>query len=219
MNANQPFLKPALSVDEHLILLKQRGLVITDDDLVKHYLRFIGYYRLRGYFIPFHQKGDPNHTFLPGTTFETILEHYSFDRELRLLSLDALERIENAFKAAISDVMCIQHGPHWYTDERFFSYGNRFAHIDYLIALREDLQVHQKTLFLSHYYQSYGSPEFPPSWMLFQILSFGFTSKLFKNLRTEHQKAIAQRLEFDHVLILNFPLFPKNNESLYSRLA
>jgi len=104
------------------------------------------------------------------------------------LALNALERIESALKAATSDVMCLQHGPYWYTDEKFFSYSSRFGHIDYLIAIREDLQVHQKTQFLNHYYQKYGGPEFPPSWMLFQILSFGFASKLFKNLKRNIKK-------------------------------
>lgn len=32
--------------------------------------------------------------FVPGTTLEQVWEHYLFDRQLRLLFMDAIERIE-----------------------------------------------------------------------------------------------------------------------------
>jgi hypothetical protein len=43
------FTKPATSIDDQIALLKSRGLVIADEQRAKHYLRFVGYYRLAGY--------------------------------------------------------------------------------------------------------------------------------------------------------------------------
>jgi len=200
----QPFNKPPSGIDEHISLLKSRGLQFLDEVSACDSLKFIGYYKLRGYFIPFQVHGDAEHAFLQGTTFEKILEHYTFDSELRLLTLKALEQIESALKAVLSDVMCLKFGSTWYIEEKFFSYSDRFAHLDYLISVREDLQTHKKTQFLTHYYNKYNEPEFPPSWMIFQILSFGASSKLFKNLKTDYQKGTAQPFGFDHVLLASW---------------
>ena len=47
-----PFSKPFLAVPEQLILLKSRGLTITDDIRATAALERIGYYRLSGYWYP-----------------------------------------------------------------------------------------------------------------------------------------------------------------------
>ncbi len=69
----RPFTKPALSVEEQIDLLSSRGLDIQDQARALHYLRYIGYYRLSGYFRPFQKPQDLNHTFLPGATFDQII--------------------------------------------------------------------------------------------------------------------------------------------------
>jgi abortive infection bacteriophage resistance protein len=87
------FSKPALSVAAQIGLLKKRGLQITDENEAAHYLSFIGYYRLSGYSRPLSitsPTGD--HSFKPNTSFDDILNLYRFDRELRLLVMDAIER-------------------------------------------------------------------------------------------------------------------------------
>ncbi|RLB89759.1 MAG: hypothetical protein DRH26_10940 [Deltaproteobacteria bacterium] len=82
------FEKSSLTPDQHIGLLKKRGLTFQDQDRARHYLQFIGYYRLSGYFLPFQVPGDSQHTFLPTTTFDHILQTYIFDRKLRLLVMD-----------------------------------------------------------------------------------------------------------------------------------
>src|SRR5690625_121561 len=61
-------------------------------------LRHIGYYRLSPYTIPF-QKAGPEHRLRDGTSFDDVLDLYVFDRALRLVVMDALERIEVAVRA------------------------------------------------------------------------------------------------------------------------
>jgi len=48
-----PFTKPAIDIDAQIALLRARGLTITDEASARHYLRFIGYYRLSGYALVF----------------------------------------------------------------------------------------------------------------------------------------------------------------------
>src|SRR5699024_4542222 len=84
--------------------LASRGLEITSPDRAARYLRHIGYYRFSPpYAIPF-QQGGPDHEFRSGTSFDDVLDLYVFDRKLRILVLDALERVEVAVRAAITTI-------------------------------------------------------------------------------------------------------------------
>jgi len=91
--AKIPYSKPPLSFADQLQKLKSRGMSVADDAQALHYLSQLNYYRLGAYWLPFEQNHQA-HQFKPGTTFERVVEHYVFDRELRLLVLDAIERVE-----------------------------------------------------------------------------------------------------------------------------
>jgi hypothetical protein len=110
------FTKPAIDLDTQIALLRSRGLLVPDEARAKHYLRFVGYYRLAGYSLPFqvNYNADGSHRFLDGVSFDDVLDLYVFDRKLRLAVTDALERIEVAFRAELSQSMSERHGPHWY---------------------------------------------------------------------------------------------------------
>lgn len=90
------FAKPPASIDQQIDLLVQRGMDVPDRQRAAHYLRHLNYYRLRGYWLPFESgiADNGDHRFQAGTMFEHVLERYVFDRELRLLVMDAIERIE-----------------------------------------------------------------------------------------------------------------------------
>ena len=109
------FDKPALTIHQQVALLKSRGLLIEDEAKAEHYLRFIGYYRLSGYSLPLTCKKVPEqHKFKSGASFDRILALYSFDRELRLIVMDAIERVEVAFRTSVSNYLATKFGPHWY---------------------------------------------------------------------------------------------------------
>lgn len=76
------FSKPALTVEQQVDLLISRGLRIDDRELASHYLRFIGYYRLSAYYIPFQEPegNTDNHHFKRSTSFDKILDLYIYSR-------------------------------------------------------------------------------------------------------------------------------------------
>ena len=112
--------KTPLNLDKLVGRLSERGLQIPDPDRAGRYLRHIGYYRLSPYTIPF-QQGQPNHLFREGTEFDDVLDLYVFDRALRLLVMDALERVEVAVRAALTDHMSTTYDdPHWYLNPEHF---------------------------------------------------------------------------------------------------
>lgn len=107
--------KPWKSYEDQLDQLIQRGLIVTDRAKALHYLERIGYYRLSGYWFPFRERsgiccplsatdgkkfkrGKTNRLaldeFKTDASFQNAVELYVFDKKLRLLVMDALERIE-----------------------------------------------------------------------------------------------------------------------------
>ena len=84
--------------DEQIALLRNRGLNIPDESKALRYLQQISYYRLSAYFLPYQQIKDK---FNDGTNFNQILDIYRFDRELRILVFDCIERIEIAIRSQI----------------------------------------------------------------------------------------------------------------------
>ncbi len=83
---------------------------IEDADRAKRKLEQVGYYRLSDFWYPcrkfveksISQKKERSDRFLPKTSFNDIFNLYLFDKKLRLLMLDALERIEIYVRAVIA---------------------------------------------------------------------------------------------------------------------
>ena len=98
------------SINQQLEILKKRGLLISDEDKAKHYLKTVGYYRLSGYWFPFRQRNDDDTTiikddFIQGVEFDHVIKLYVFDRKLRLLFMEAIERLEVALRVEIALLM------------------------------------------------------------------------------------------------------------------
>ncbi|MCK4554461.1 Abi family protein [Candidatus Parcubacteria bacterium] len=89
--------KQPKTFNEQIELIKSRGLIIDDEERLKKYLINISYYHLSAYFKSF-QHSD---RFKDGTTFEDVINLYEFDKKLRLLLSDVLERIEKSFKCSV----------------------------------------------------------------------------------------------------------------------
>ena len=88
------FNKPPLPVEEQVKLLQSRGLIVPDSQRASRYLLSIGYYRFSAYCIPFEYCRGEIHQFNANVNFDDVLELYIFDRKLRCLFWEALERVE-----------------------------------------------------------------------------------------------------------------------------
>ncbi|HIZ34618.1 MAG TPA: Abi family protein [Candidatus Ruania gallistercoris] len=185
--------------------LVDRGLVVPDRDRALRYLRHIGYYRLSPYTIPF-QRGGPDHLLHDRTSFDDVLGLYVFDRALRLVVMDALERVEVAVRAALTDHMSTTYDdPHWYIDPGHFSDRRKHTRLLRIVKdncddrLRgtpdagEDSLVHRSAL--EHYLTTYGSPELPPSWLMVETITVGQLTSAYRNLtRRADRTAVARSI-------------------------
>jgi abortive infection bacteriophage resistance protein len=199
----EKFTKPALSVAEQIALLRRRGLKISNEAEAEHYLNFIGYYRLSGYSLPLSLKNiNGSHDFKPNVSFDDILNLYRFDRELRLIVMDSVERVEVAFRTCVSNWMCERAGPHWYFEEKYFANHSGASEFRRKIldetGFREDGTTKARDAFLAHYFRKYSDPPLPPSWMLAEVLSISVWSKAFENIRLrEDRKQISRHFNLD----------------------
>ncbi len=188
------------STPEELIeLLQRRGLVIENKDNALCSIRSVGYYRLSAYLYPFLRMPKTNHIFKEGCRFEQVMLIYTFDRQLRLLIFDQIERIEIAVRSAIVNITSKDtNNPFWMTDERTYANKDKFKKTMELID--KELQSTREE-FIKHFRGTYSNP-YPPAWMLSEILPFGVLTRVYENLANNQiRKKIARYFG------LNVPVF------------
>lgn len=172
------FNKPATTIQEQIALLQKRGMNIQDKDQAAFYLKHINYYRLRAYWIIF-EDNKVSHRFMGGTNFNRVIELYDFDRKLRLVLLDALERIETSIRASWAHYMAYQHGSYSYQDSNLVT--DQYKYKKDLKELNTQInRAHE--VFIKHFKEKYYE-ESPPIWALSEVVSFGLLSRLYNNLR------------------------------------
>ncbi|MFO8005980.1 Abi family protein [Thioalkalivibrio sp.] len=182
------FTKPARTHQEQLELLQSRGLHIEDRDRALHYLRHLNYYRLTAYWLPL-EADHETHRFRQGASFDAVLNLYVFDREFRLLLLDAIERVEVSLRAGWAYHMAHQHGPHAYLDASLSVRGD--WHARHLAKLEAEVSRSDET-FVEHYRNTYLRPATPPIWAVCEVMSLGLLSRWITHLRPHDRQVIAK---------------------------
>ncbi|MFA5800678.1 MAG: Abi family protein [Candidatus Peribacteraceae bacterium] len=199
------YAKPSLTYEQQADLVLSRGLA-TDRQILIERLRAVGYYRLSAYWHPFKR---PDDTFAPGTTLDTVWQRYTFDRQLRLMVMDAIERVEVAIRSALITNLTLRFGPFAHLDPRAFPGINPDEHRRLLDDLRDGAQ-RSSEVFVEHFKRTYD--DFPdlPLWAAAEIMTFGNMFTLFRISGKHTQKALAQpygvtgKVLFSWLLTLNY---------------
>lgn len=172
--------KPALTITEQIDKLKQRGLNISETDRAEHFLSHISYYGLEGYWWPM-QSDKENHIFKPDSTFSNVIALYNFDRELRLLLFDVIEKIEISLRTKLIHHLSVEINPWWFQDTTLFI--NTSELIKTLSSLEEEIE-RSKDIFIKEHKKKYKDDlRLPPAWKSLELTSFGTLSKLYGNLK------------------------------------
>ena len=191
MSNRIPFHKPYTSASDLVSLLQSRGLTVTDSVKAERYLEHIGYYRLSAYMYPLLQMPKERHLYKPNTSFSQVMMLYRFDKKLRLLIFNEIEKIEVAVRSAIVNVGSEMTGnPFWMTEGSNFIDAVKFRHTMNLI----DAELHRsREDFIVHFRETY-SDAYPPAWILAEVLPFGVITNIFSNIRNiRTKKNIARR--------------------------
>lgn len=179
-------------------------MIIEDKALAESQLACISYYRLSGYWFPFrvrNTEGRATNQFEPNTHFSDAVNLYEFDRSLRSLVLDAIERIEIAIRTQFTYHIGHKYGAFGHTDPNNFH--PNFDHEKWLRKLNTETQ-RSSDKFINHYRTKYqGFPDVP-IWMLTEVMSLGALSFGYKGLinnrisGVEDKRAIADHFNLHY---------------------
>jgi len=179
------YTKPYQDVSYLIALLKERGLLIDDEAKARNYIIHIGYFRLSAYFYPFLKQPKTIHKYKSGSTFEQVLNLYRFDRKLRLLVFNEIEKIEVAIRSAMVNTAC-QHfnDTYWITQSQYFYNQNYFN--SSMEEIESELSRSRED-FIEHFKNTYSNPH-PPAWMIAEILPLGNICRIYKNINDRNLK-------------------------------
>lgn len=198
--------KPPITHSELINHLQSKGFIINSLPILNNALTHIGYYRLRGYFYPFYKMHEVKNiikedgkedrikitmeldfpkSFLNNTDINKVIELYDFDRKLRLLIMEQIQRIEISLRNCLCEHMCQKYGSHWFMNLSIMS--SDFDYQGFVGKVTDSKEV-----FITHFYEKYSAPKYPPSWMIAETLTFGTWSRVFGDLQLKDQKEISK---------------------------
>lgn len=200
-SSKQSFSKPYLSLDDQLVQLKSRNMKFHDEEKAKHYLGNLNYYRLAGYWLVF-EENHGSHTFNQNTYFEDILNLYIFDRELRLLLLDAIERIEVSIRSKLAYHLSENFGSHAHLKPEIFFSSLKYART--LTKLKSEIDRNKNEIFIKHHLGKY-SEELPPIWVCVEVMTMGQISNWFSNIKDRKlRQSISKYYNLDEKILCSF---------------
>ena len=195
------YLKPVLSLEDQAQRLLDRGLQADRDELLRR-LAAVSYYRLTGYLHPFRQAGSDQYA--DGTTLKSVWDRYCFDRRLRVLLLDAIERVEVAVRSQLIYHFAHRHGPFGHCHEANLP----GISVDLYIEWREGLLAEtsrSKEEFKRHFFNKYGdSHQNLPVWMVSELMSMGSLLTFFRGVESGIASQVAAHFAMADELLLSW---------------
>jgi abortive infection bacteriophage resistance protein len=177
-------------LDEQIRILRQRNLIITDEEKAKEILLDIGYYRLGFYWYAFEEhskmKSDDEETkFIPGATFKEAVSLYYFDYDLSILLLKYITRIEIHFRTYLQN-----QGSKKYPDNPFWFITPGVVNQQYIRLFNHDVYnlSFKKHRFIRKHHLKHKHDCYAPAWKTLEFMTLGNNVTLYKSLLDEDLK-------------------------------
>lgn len=131
------------------------------------------------------------HRYKTGCTLQDALNLYRFDKKLRLLLFNEIEKVEIALRSALANIVAEATGNiFWMTDASMFANADKFKRT---MALVDKELNNSKEDFIQHFKGKY-SDAYPPAWILIEILPLGVVTRIYENLADNSlRKKVAAR--------------------------
>lgn len=180
------------SLDEQINILKNKGLIIDDEEQAKEILLRENYFFINGYRILL-MNSYADKSFIIGSTFRELHSIFLFDRSIRNILFKNLMIIENQLKSVISYQLSKKYG---YRDKEYLNIKN-FTNDrsksrkvrDIIDKMKRQIRINgEKHTATFHYMSKY---KYVPLWILVKVLSFGLINELFGILKEEDKQEIA----------------------------
>lgn len=181
------------TIEEQLEILKNKALILEEENEVKEILLKENYFFIMGYRHVF-LKSERDKKFIAGTTFNEIYSLFTFDRNFRNIIFKNVLVIENQLKSVISYQLSRKYGyreKDYLNPKNFTDNHEKVRRVRDLIdkmkrQIRINASSHNATM---HYINNYG---YIPLWVLVKVLSFGIVCELYTILKKEDQIEIAE---------------------------
>jgi abortive infection bacteriophage resistance protein len=194
------YTKPPLSFEEQADRLLSRGLVADKDELITR-LKSVNYYRLSAYLYPYRNTDD---SFKENTSLHIVWKHYTFDRQLRLLVMDAVERVEVAVRTQMVYHFAHLYGAFGYLDHTNLPNMDNENFTQWIDDLYNETR-RSKERFVEHFKNKYGDlHDRLPIWMLAEIMSFGRMLTMFNGIDSRLKRTIAQEYKIQDDILQNW---------------
>ncbi len=204
--------KRFLSYDDLADLMLSRNLQADRAALIAR-LREVNYYRFTGYLYPFREikkLADGScvreENYRRGTTLELVWQFYLFDRRLRFLLMDAIERIEIALRSHIAHYWAEAEGcinPHALRTSYHPAFEKKNLHEDLLKRLQKSYDRSTLDCVMHHKNKGIADVRDLPVWVATELTTIGEMVWMYRGLKYNLQQRIVASFGFSDMLFFD----------------
>lgn len=182
--------------EEQVEIFRERGMAINNKDIAIKKLENIGYYRIKEFAEPYFSSNPNGEKKYEKISFEVVVSRFYKDKNLRGYLLDAIEKVELSFKTKFAYLLG-KKGAFSYL--KFNHWCNKNEYCKHFIKLKEEsFKKHLKILInknkhkgISDFFSENKGEEFPPIWLVIDIMSFGDILNIFELMSKNNKRTIA----------------------------
>lgn len=181
-------MKTATTIDEQIVKLRSRGMLIADEARARDLLLHIGYYRLGFYWFPmemsYPKRDNRTHRFKEGSSFDKSVRLYEFDKDLRHLLAVYLEDIEVDLRSKVIYMVSNEYkdNPLWFADDEVV-----MSPMIVTLERKYREEIANNNVIMRHE-KKHPEDRFAPAWKTLEYLSFGDLIRLVDNLKSEDMR-------------------------------
>lgn len=180
--------REATTIERQIDILFSRGLDIVNEDFTKQTIQNIGYFKFKGYCVPFYSSKDK---FTSGTKFENVYESYKLDQEIHSILYTLISRTEAQLKSRLGSFIALERGPLGYNDSNFFRSSEYMAEWNENIENCKNQAASRQELYVRHYKEAYENTF--PIWVILEMFTIGNVSKMYTDMNTSDQKTFSKK--------------------------
>ena len=198
INTRSNVVKKPTTIEEQIELLKNREVVIEDENFAKKFLRIYNYYFVTGYLHPYKTSDDK----YKNISFNGIVTQIKFDMRLREICMYALDIIEKGLKTIIAYEFShnYENGNIAYAYSLYFP-NNEDKHTRLMGHYNVSLNNNKELPYVKHNMKTYG---ILPTWVAIELFTLGNIEKFFSMLDTNTKKKIESIIGFPKNKIQNW---------------
>jgi len=180
--------QPPMTVDEQIVNLREKGLIIENEDYARSFLKDVSYFRLiKAYSLGLKEK---NGTYHENIRFEDIANLYLFNSNFRQQLFIEIEKVEVNLRCRLSNWFCEKYGVLGYEDIDNFDVPPEIFTV-FFDEIQKEIARNSRAPFVRNFQDNYVDGKIP-LYALVELLSFGTLSKFYKNMRSEDKKAVSK---------------------------